>query len=67
MNTFLELETSAAQIGYHFDALMRLEDGYLVVLEDTIGATLEFKGATPQAAVESAISGLSMQTERLNP
>lgn len=52
---FAELQVRADQLGYHFDALLRLEDGtYAVVLEDSTGQQLQFKGESPQLAVEVA-------------
>jgi len=63
---FADLQLRAEQLGYHFDALLRLDDGtYAVVLEDYAGQQLEFKGETPQLAVEVANLSLARCLEQV--
>lgn len=57
-----ELETRAAQLGYHYDGLVRVEhplaDGHQVtwtiVLIDTLGTELTFQAHTIEGAIEVA-------------
>jgi hypothetical protein len=63
---FQDLQVRADQLGYHFDSLLRLEDGtYVVVLEDSMGQQLEYKGASPQLAVEVASLALARCLEQV--
>lgn len=55
---FKELQVKAEQMGYRLDALLATTDGYVVVLEDSMGATLEFSGATADAAIDRANEAL---------
>jgi hypothetical protein len=49
-----ELETRAAQLGYHYDGLVRVGEPPLwtVVLIDSAGSELTFQGDTIEGAVE---------------
>jgi hypothetical protein len=53
-----ELQVKAEQLGYRLDALLATTDGYVVVLEDSMGATLEFSAPTPNGAVDRANEAL---------
>ena len=64
---FQELQVRADQLGYHFDSLLLLEDGtYAVVLEDSMGQQLEYKGSSPQLAVEVANLALARCLEQVS-
>lgn len=56
---FKELQIKAEQMGYRLDALLATTHGYVVVLEDSMGATLEFSGATADAAIDRANEALA--------
>ncbi len=56
---FNELQVKAEQLGYRIDALLATTDGYVVVLEDSMGATLEFSAPTANAAVDRANEALA--------
>ena len=51
-----ELETRAAQLGYHYDGLVRVGEPPLwtVVLIDSAGAELTFQAPTIEGAIEVA-------------
>ena len=57
---FQELQVLADQLGYHFDALLRTTEGYVLVIVDTMGCELNFTGTSPEDAVESAYDRLSI-------
>jgi hypothetical protein len=56
---FNELQVKAEQLGYRIDALLATTDGYVVVLEDSMGATLEFSAPTANGAVDRANEALA--------
>ena len=56
---FNELQMKAEQLGYRLDALLATTDGYVVVLEDSMGATLEFSAPTANAAIDRANEALA--------
>jgi hypothetical protein len=56
---FNELQVKAEQLGYRLDALLATTDGYVVVLEDSMGATLEFSAPTANGAVDRANEALA--------
>jgi hypothetical protein len=60
---FSELHEKADRLGYTFDALLRVEDGYVAVLVDHLGGELSFKGKDTQDAIEKAIEGLNRAIE----
>jgi hypothetical protein len=51
-----ELETRAAQLGYHYDGLIRVGDPaiWTIVLIDTVGEELTFQAETIEGAIEIA-------------
>ena len=51
-----ELETRAAQLGYHYDGLIRVGDPaiWTIVLIDTAGEELTFQSETIEGAIEIA-------------
>ena len=51
-----ELETRAAQLGYHYDGLVRVGDPaiWTIVLIDTAGEELTFQAPTIEGAIEVA-------------
>jgi hypothetical protein len=58
-----ELETRAAQLGYHYDGLVRVEHPFAeeanrvtwtIVLVDTTGTELTFQAPTIEGAIEVA-------------
>jgi hypothetical protein len=58
-----ELETRAAQLGYHYDGLVRVEHPFAegenqviwtIVLIDTVGDELTFQAPTIEGAIEVA-------------
>lgn len=57
-----ELETRAAQLGYHYDGLIRAGEPALwtVVLIDTAGSELTFQGDTIEGAVELAVDRMAL-------
>lgn len=59
-----ELETCAAQLGYHYDGLIRVGEPPLwtVVLIDTAGSELTFQAETIEGAVELATDRMSLLT-----
>ena len=61
---FSELHAKADTLGYTFDALLRVEDGYVAVLVDHLGGELSFKGNSAQDAIEKANEGLARAIEQ---
>ena len=57
------LQVLGDQLGWHFDSLLRGLQCYIVVLVDTTGYEMQFKGATPEAAVRTAVERLSAIAE----
>lgn len=59
-----ELETCAAQLGYHYDGLIRVGEPPLwtVVLIDTAGSELTFQAETIEGAVELATDRMALLT-----
>jgi len=57
-----ELETRAAQLGYHYDGLVRVGEPPLwtVVLIDSAGSELTFQADTIEGAVELAIDRMAL-------
>ena len=63
-----ELETRAAQLGYHYDGLVRVEhpfaDGnqvtWTIVLLDSAGTELTFQAETIEGAIEVANDRLAL-------
>ena len=51
-----ELETRAAQLGYHYDGLIRVGDSavWTIVLTDSAGTELTFQADTIEGAIEVA-------------
>ena len=51
-----ELETRAAQLGYHYDGLIRVGDQaiWTIVLTDSAGTELTFQAETIEGAIEVA-------------
>jgi len=49
--------------GWHFDALVKISDGFVLLMVDTMGAEMEFVGVTPEAAVRTAVERLSAIAE----
>ena len=58
----VELETRAAQLGYHYDGLIRVGDPSLwtVVLVDSGGTELTFQGETIEGAIELATDRMAL-------
>lgn len=58
---FEQLNNLCAMVGYQFDALLAVPSGgFVCVLVDRLDGELEFKGETPQAAVQAAIDRLAI-------
>ncbi len=58
---FEQLNNLCAMVGYEFDALLAVPSGgFVCVLADKLDGELEFKGETPQAAVQAAIDRLEI-------
>lgn len=57
-----ELETRAAQLGYHYDGLVRVGEPPLwtVVLIDTAGSELTFQADSIEGAVELATDRMAL-------
>ena len=57
-----ELETRAAQLGYHYDGLVRVGEPPLwtVVLIDSAGTELTFQAPTIEGAIEVANDRLAL-------
>ena len=57
-----DLETRAAQLGYHYDGLIRVGDPALwtIVLIDGSGQELAFQGDTIKSAIEIATDRLAL-------
>jgi len=57
-----DLETRAAQLGYHYDGLIRVGDPALwtIVLIDGSGQELAFQGDTIESAIEIATDRLAL-------
>ena len=57
-----ELETRAAQLGYHYDGLIRVGEPALwtVVLIDTAGSELTFQADSIEGAVELATDRMAL-------
>jgi hypothetical protein len=64
----VELETRAAQLGYHYDGLVRVEHpfaegstvSWTVVLVDSGGTELTFQGETIEGAIELATDRMAL-------
>ena len=61
-----ELHEKADRLGYSFDALLRVEDGYVAVLVDHLGGELSFKGKDSQDAIDKAVEGLNRAIEAVS-
>lgn len=61
---FKDLHTKADTLGYTFDALLRVEDGYVAVFVDHLGGELSFKGKSAQDAIDKANEGLARAIEQ---
>jgi hypothetical protein len=57
------LQVLGDQAGWHFDALLKGANGYVLVMVDTMGFEMEFVGATPELAVRTAVERLSAIVE----
>lgn len=58
---FEQLNNLCAMVGYQFDALLAVPSGgFVCVLVDRLDGELEFKGETPQEAVQAAIDRLEV-------
>ena len=57
-----ELETRAAQLGYHYDGLVRVGEPaiWTIVLIDTAGSELTFQGETIEQVVELATDRMAL-------
>jgi hypothetical protein len=57
-----ELESRAAQLGYHYDGLVRVGEPPLwtVVLIDSAGSELTFQGDTIEGAIELATDRMAI-------
>ncbi len=57
-----DLETRAAQLGYHYDGLIRVGEPALwtIVLIDGSGEELTFQGETIEGAIEIATDRLAL-------
>ena len=57
-----DLETRAAQLGYHYDGLIRVGEPALwtIVLIDGSGQELAFQGDTIESAIEIATDRLAL-------
>jgi len=57
-----DLETRAAQLGYHYDGLIRVGDPALwtIVLIDSTGGELAFQGDTIEGAIELATDRMAL-------
>jgi hypothetical protein len=57
-----ELETRAAQLGYHYDGLVRVGEPPLwtVVLIDSAGSELTFQGDSIEGAIELATDRMAI-------
>ena len=57
-----ELETRAAQLGYHYDGLVRVGDPaiWTIVRIDTAGSELTFQGETIEQVVELATDRMAL-------
>lgn len=68
MSALTDLETRAAQLGYHYDGIVRVEHPFdqenvvtwTVVLVDSDGSELTFQADTIQGAVELATDRMSL-------
>lgn len=68
MSALTDLETRAAQLGYHYDGLVRVEHPFdeanpvtwTVVLVDGDGSELTFQAGTVEGAVELATDRMSL-------
>ena len=62
MSALTDLETRAAQLGYHYDGLIRVGDPalWVVVLTDGDGSELTFQADTVEGAVELATDRMSL-------
>jgi hypothetical protein len=62
MSALTDLETRAAQLGYHYDGLIRVGDPalWVVVLTDGDGSELTFQADTVEGAVELATDRMSV-------
>tara|TARA_R110000868_G_scaffold118560_1_gene314393 strand:+ start:672 stop:872 length:201 start_codon:yes stop_codon:yes gene_type:complete len=58
-----DLHEKADRLGYTFDALLRVDDGYVAVLVDHLGGELSFKGKDTQDAIDKAVEGLNRAIE----
>jgi hypothetical protein len=65
----VELETRAAQLGYHYDGLVRVEHPFAeegnqvtwtLVLLDADGTELTFQGETIESAIELATDRMAL-------
>ena len=57
-----ELETRAAQLGYHYDGLLRVgnPEVWMVILVDSTGGELSFQGDTIEDAIELATDRMAL-------
>lgn len=58
-----DVHEKADRLGYTFDALLRVDDGYVAVLVDHLGGELSFKGKDTQDAIDKAVEGLNRAIE----
>lgn len=63
--SFATLQVLGDLAGWHFDAVFRSENRYVLVMVDTMGSEMEFVGDTVEAAVETAVARLSSIVEQV--
>lgn len=62
--SFASLQVLGDLLGYHYDALIRLPDGYwLLVMRDSMDAEITFVAESPEAAVTKATARMSLLVE----
>jgi hypothetical protein len=57
-----ELETRAAQLGYHYDGILRVgnPETWIITLVDSTGGELSFQGDTIEDAIEVATDRMAL-------
>jgi hypothetical protein len=60
---FATMQVLADLAGWHFDALLKGAGCYILVLVDTTGYEMQFKGDTPEEAVRVTCERLSSIVE----
>jgi hypothetical protein len=65
MSDFATLQVLGDLAGWHFDALLKADTGFVLVMVDTMGYEMEFKGKSPEDAVRVACDRLSSVVEQV--